>query len=118
MNSCSVFAGTEALIAQSSAFAGGLADRHEILDRVVRNLRVDRNVDGDRAGVAEHDRVAVARVAWQRTRARSSPAAPPLLSITTGWPSTSCIFGCSVRATKSRLPPGGNGTTNLIGRFG
>src|SRR3954468_1226941 len=46
------------------------------------------------------------------------PAAPPLLSITTGWPSASCIFGCRLWATKSRLPPGGKGTTNLIGRFG
>src|SRR5436190_1447860 len=46
------------------------------------------------------------------------PAAPPRLSMITGWPSTSCIFGCRLRATKSRLPPGGKGTTNLIGRLG
>ena len=46
------------------------------------------------------------------------PPAPPLFSMTTCWPSASESFGWMVRAMKSRFPPGGKGTMNLIGRLG
>ena len=35
-----------------------------------------------------------------------------------GWPIDSLIFCASVRAVRSAPPPGGKGTTSLIGRFG
>ena len=45
------------------------------------------------------------------------PLAPPRLSMTTGRPSASLIFGATSRATTSS-GPGGNGTTMVIGRAG
>jgi hypothetical protein len=43
------------------------------------------------------------------------PVAPGLLSVMTVWPSRSCIFGPMARATVSVEPPGGKGTTSVIG---
>jgi hypothetical protein len=41
--------------------------------------------------------------------------APGLLSITTGWPRLFASASPSARATRSVVPPGGNGTTIVTG---
>ena len=46
------------------------------------------------------------------------PAAPGLFSTTTGWPKRSARCGPMVRAIRSTLPPGGNGTTMRTGLLG
>jgi hypothetical protein len=46
------------------------------------------------------------------------PPAPPRLSTTIDWPSTSLILSATMRPTMVVLPPGGNGTINVIGRLG
>src|SRR3954470_13088971 len=46
------------------------------------------------------------------------PPAPARLSITIGWPSTAAIFGSMARRIRSGGPPGGEGTTTLMGLFG
>jgi hypothetical protein len=46
------------------------------------------------------------------------PFAPPRLSTTTGWPSCSDSLTAISRPMMSLVPPGGNGTTILIGRTG
>src|SRR5205823_10614722 len=43
---------------------------------------------------------------------------PARFSITTGLPIRSCSFGAIARRITSILPPGGNGTTKLIGPDG
>src|SRR5206468_1874629 len=43
---------------------------------------------------------------------------PPLFSTTTGWPSECDILSATMRATRSADPPGGYGTTSLMGRLG
>src|SRR5262245_34572035 len=44
--------------------------------------------------------------------------APPRLSITICWPRLSLIFGATMRAMMSVLPPGANGTIRRTGRTG
>ena len=46
------------------------------------------------------------------------PLAPPRLSTITDWPSRFCISTLIVRAIVSLDPPGGNGTTSVIGFSG
>jgi hypothetical protein len=46
------------------------------------------------------------------------PAAPGLLSMTTGWPRPADIFWPSTRASTSVAPPAWKGTTRRIGLFG
>ncbi len=46
------------------------------------------------------------------------PPAPGLFSTTTGWPSRSLRLFAVKRAALSVTPPGANGTTQVIGRFG
>jgi len=46
------------------------------------------------------------------------PPAPPRLSTTIDWPSTSLILSAMIRPTMVVLPPGGNGTISVIGRLG
>src|SRR5258706_11159214 len=43
------------------------------------------------------------------------PAAPPLFSTSTDWPSDSCSFCAITRVPTSVPPPGGNGTMMRIG---
>ena len=43
------------------------------------------------------------------------PPAPPTFSMMTGWPSSGRIRSAMMRATVSVDPPGGNGTTSVIG---
>src|SRR5687768_9863152 len=47
-----------------------------------------------------------------------TPAAPGLLSMTTFWPSRAPIPFARRRAVVSACPPGGNGTTSMIGLVG
>src|SRR5713226_6697356 len=51
-------------------------------------------------------------------RAAIDPPAPPRLSTTICWPSASPSLSAMMRAMMVALPPGGNGTTSVIGRFG
>ena len=46
------------------------------------------------------------------------PPAPPRLSTITFWPMFSAIFSATVRPSRSVEPPGGYGTTSLIGLAG
>jgi len=46
------------------------------------------------------------------------PAAPGLFSTTIGWPSSSPIFGCMMRPTKSDAPPGAKGMIMRTGLLG
>jgi hypothetical protein len=46
------------------------------------------------------------------------PPAPPTFSITTDCPSVARIRSAMIRAAASVDPPGGNGTTSVIGREG
>jgi hypothetical protein len=46
------------------------------------------------------------------------PPAPGLFSMITGWPSRSLRPFAVKRAALSVLPPGENGTIQVIGRFG
>src|SRR6185437_17102400 len=46
------------------------------------------------------------------------PAAPPVFSITTVWPSSGRICSARKRASVSVAPPAGNGTIMAIGRVG
>jgi hypothetical protein len=46
------------------------------------------------------------------------PLAPGRFSITTGWPSNRAIPSAKSRAAKSVPPPGGLGTSTVIGRLG
>src|SRR5436190_485236 len=46
------------------------------------------------------------------------PAAPGLFSTTIGWPSSSPIFGCMIRPTKSDAPPGAKGMIMRTGLLG
>src|SRR6218665_45811 len=46
------------------------------------------------------------------------PLAPARLSTTTGWPSACCKSLAMRRATTSVMPPGGKGTTRVMGRLG
>src|SRR5258708_13150253 len=48
----------------------------------------------------------------------TAPPAPLRFSITIGWPRPSATRFCIMRETMSRLPPGGNGTTQRIGLLG
>ena len=47
-----------------------------------------------------------------------TPAAPPRLSMTNGWPSAAASLSATIRATASTPPPAGNGTIKVIGRTG
>jgi hypothetical protein len=47
-----------------------------------------------------------------------TPPPPARFSITTGLPIRSCSFGAIARRITSILPPGGNGTTKVIGPDG
>src|ERR1700680_5131586 len=51
-------------------------------------------------------------------RAAIEPPAPPRLSTTIGRPSASLSLSAMIRAMMVVLPPGGNGTTSVIGRLG
>ena len=46
------------------------------------------------------------------------PPAPPTFSMMIGWPRIGRIFSAMMRAVTSVEPPGGNGTTSVIGRDG
>src|SRR4051794_29713796 len=46
------------------------------------------------------------------------PPAPARASTTIGWPRMLDIFSVTIRLIVSAGPPAGNGTMNLIGRFG
>jgi hypothetical protein len=46
------------------------------------------------------------------------PPAPPMFSITIGWPSAASNGAERIRASASDGPPGGNGATMVIGRPG
>src|SRR6478735_12328555 len=46
------------------------------------------------------------------------PPAPPLFSITTGWPRSRDMASATGRPTMSASPPGGNGTTMVTGLEG
>jgi len=46
------------------------------------------------------------------------PPAPPMFSITICWPSDRDMLSWTMRAIASVAPPGGNGTTSVIGRLG
>src|SRR3954470_23605838 len=46
------------------------------------------------------------------------PVAPGLFSTTTAWPHFSCSFCPTARARMSAVPPGGDGTMNLMGLAG
>jgi hypothetical protein len=46
------------------------------------------------------------------------PPAPPAFSTTTGWPSDVRMCSARMRVSVSVAPPGGNGTTMVIGRAG
>src|ERR1051326_9611961 len=46
------------------------------------------------------------------------PDAPPILSTTIGWPSSSPIFCAWMRALTSTPPPAANGTASVSGRVG
>ena len=48
----------------------------------------------------------------------TAPAAPALFETTTGCLSARSSAGGSARAVRSAMPPGGNGTTMVIGRVG
>jgi hypothetical protein len=48
----------------------------------------------------------------------SVPPAPPRLSTTNCWPIASAIRSVTMRATMVVLPPGGNGTTRVMGLVG
>ena len=46
------------------------------------------------------------------------PPAPPLFSMTKGWPSLVRIFSVTMRVTVSTPPPAGTVTMTLTGLFG
>src|ERR1700676_5116956 len=47
-----------------------------------------------------------------------TPAAPPRLSVTNGWPRPAASLSATIRATASTPPPAGNGTIKVMGRSG
>jgi hypothetical protein len=47
-----------------------------------------------------------------------TPAAPPRLSMMTGWPSAAASFSPTMRPITSTPPPAGNGTISVIGFVG
>jgi hypothetical protein len=93
------------------------ADGGEILARIVADIGEDDRTDGERAGEGEQDGVPSGALlaTW---RAPIDPPAPPRLSMTICWPSASPSLSAMARAMMVALPPGGNGTTRVIGRFG
>jgi hypothetical protein len=62
----------------------------------------------------QHQRVAVGG----GSRVPMTPAAPPRLSMTNGWPRPAASLSATIRATASTPPPAGKGTIKVIGRSG
>ena len=96
---------------------GDRGDRHEILQRVVGQAGLQRRVDGERAGIRQHQHMAVG-VALATTLAATTPPAPGMFSTTNGLPSASVNFSASRRPSTSGLPPGPAGAIRRTGRFG
>ena len=94
----------------------GERDRREVLERIVREVRVGDRIDhhghvhrreqGVAVGRQLGDAVAAIAV-WRRAGFRSPPAAPDLGE---AW--------ATIRATMSVGPPAGKGTTMRTGRLG
>ena len=61
MNSASVPAATRRIGRHDRRQADQRGDRREVLDRVVAEVRIERRVDRHRAGIAEHQHMAVGR---------------------------------------------------------
>ena len=77
-----------------------------------------RVMAGDVAPHAEPDTLSPAGAARATSAAPIARAATALMSTTTGCPMNSENFGCSIRASTSDVPPGGNGTTRRTGFAG
>ena len=61
MNSCSVRAGTDGMHDQHRRHRHQRGDRREIAQRVVAEVRIEHDIDRHRAGIAEHQHMAVGR---------------------------------------------------------
>src|SRR5262245_58974962 len=99
-------------------YSGGIdeADGNEILFGVECAIRIERH--GRRqSDLMQQDGVAVG-LARAALAAAIVPPAPPTFSITTGWPSVSCMGSWMMRAIASSAPPGGNATSMVTGRSG
>jgi hypothetical protein len=92
-------------------------DRGEILQRVVAHLAVQRQVGRHRALRAVYPRVAVGRRAGRHFRADHA-ARTGAVSTTTDCFNVSDIFLAMVRDAVSVMPPGVNGTIQVIGLLG
>src|SRR5215204_5403725 len=92
-------------------------------ETVWNSLSVSNGTDLNRVGLAAI-RLAAANAIWPAggdlatAAVAITPPPPPRFSISTGLPMRSCTYGAIARSTTSMLPPGGNGTTNVIGPVG
>ena len=99
---------------QGDRHRGDQADRREILARVVAGIRVEARIDRDGAGVREHQRVAVGLGLGDRAGADRAAAAGAVLDDDLRLERADS-FSATMRASASTPPPGGNGTTSVIG---
>ena len=116
-NSFSVLYGCWSLTTSTHRIGDEARDRDEVGAGELR-LPAEQLVDLGEA----RDRVDVRRAAcsrrawrWRRTARRPAPAAPALVSITTGCLMIGSSTAASGRPTTSTAPPGGNGLMRVIG---
>lgn len=89
----------------------------EVLDGVVAQVGLHERIGQVAALRGDHERVAVGLGAGHELRPIDPPA-PGLLSITMGTPRMRPSGSAYCRAITSTEPPGGKGTTSVIGRAG
>ena len=88
-------------------------DCGEVLARIEAGVDVERRIDADAAGVAEHQRVAVRRRLDHGSRADDAGTCAAVLD-NDGPAEAGVSRSAMMRAMASLPPPGGNGTTSVM----